>query len=89
MGISVVYGLYTLLLAERLYLTQDGKNSIILKLASVAQPVEQLIRNQQVACSSHVTSSKPTPFRCGLFVCSNTGNRSFPGVFPSKEPRTV
>ena len=27
--------------------------------ASVAQPVVQLIRNQQVACSSHVTSSKP------------------------------
>ena len=25
--------------------------------ASVAQPVVQLIRNQQVACSSHVTSS--------------------------------
>ena len=36
--------------------------------ASVAQPVEQLIRNQQVACSSHVTSSKATPPRCGLFV---------------------
>ena len=26
-------------------------------VASVAQPVVQLIRNQQVACSSHVTSS--------------------------------
>lgn len=25
--------------------------------ASVAQPVEQLIRNQQVVCSSHITSS--------------------------------
>ena len=45
MGNYVVYGLYTLLLAERLYLTQGGKNSIILKLASVAQSVEQLIRN--------------------------------------------
>ena len=29
------------------------------KLASVAQSVVQLIRNQQVACSSHVTSSNP------------------------------
>ena len=45
MGISVVYGLYTSFLAERLYLTQGGKDSIILKLDSVAQPVEQLIRN--------------------------------------------
>ncbi len=26
--------------------------------AGVAQPVEQLIRNQQVVCSSHITSSK-------------------------------
>ena len=29
------------------------------KAAGIAQPVEQLIRNQQVACSSHVSSSKP------------------------------
>ena len=29
----------------------------ISKLASVAQSVEQLIRNQQVVCSSHITSS--------------------------------
>ena len=28
-----------------------------LKNAGIAQPVEQLIRNQQVACSSHVSSS--------------------------------
>ena len=27
-------------------------------LASVAQPVEQLIRNQQVVCSSHIASSR-------------------------------
>ena len=27
--------------------------------AGIAQPVEQLIRNQQVACSSHVSSSNP------------------------------
>ena len=31
--------------------------------ASVAQSVEQLIRNQQVACSSHVSSSKKAPYR--------------------------
>ena len=37
--------------------------------ASVAQSVEQLIRNQQVACSSHVTSSKTIPLRYGLFCC--------------------
>ena len=28
------------------------------KYASVAQSVEQLIRNQQVVCSSHIASSK-------------------------------
>ena len=28
------------------------------KCASVAQSVEQLIRNQQVVCSSHITSSR-------------------------------
>ena len=28
------------------------------KYASVAQSVEQLIRNQQVVCSSHITSSR-------------------------------
>ncbi len=31
---------------------------VINKYAGVAQSVVQLIRNQQVACSSHVTSTK-------------------------------
>ena len=30
--------------------------------AGVAQSVEQLIRNQQVVCSSHITSSKSSVF---------------------------
>ena len=30
------------------------------KYANVAQSVEQLIRNQQVVCSSHIISSKKT-----------------------------
>ena len=32
-----------------------------LKNAGIAQPVEQLIRNQQVMCSSHTTSSMKKP----------------------------
>ena len=37
------------------------------RLANVAQSVEQLIRNQQVACSSHVVSFLCSGFR-GFFV---------------------
>ena len=33
------------------------------KYAGIAQSVEQLIRNQQVVCSSHITSSKRTSLR--------------------------
>ena len=44
---------------------------VLIAFAGVAQSVVQLIRNQQVACSSHVTSSRNTPktfrFR-GVFV---------------------
>ena len=38
--------------------------------AGIAQSVEQLIRNQQVACSSHVSSStkKPRSNECGFFA---------------------
>ena len=36
--------------------------------AGIAQPVEQLIRNQQVACSSHVSSSNPRQISDGDFV---------------------
>ena len=38
------------------------------KIASVAQQVEQLIRNQQVAGSNPATSSKH-PFLPGVFLC--------------------
>ena len=33
-------------------------NSLATRNAGIAQSVEQLIRNQQVVCSSHITSSK-------------------------------
>ena len=39
------------------------------RYAGIAQPVEQLIRNQQVVCSSHITSSNPMEFRFhGVFL---------------------
>ena len=46
------------------------------KCAGVAQSVEQLIRNQQVMCSSHTTSSKKhRKLRFSmLFCCKNAGN---------------
>ena len=39
--------------------------------AGIAQSVEQLIRNQQVACSSHVSSSRKTVYHIGKrsFCC--------------------
>ena len=38
----------------------DARGNCICRFfAGIAQSVEQLIRNQQVACSSHVSSSKP------------------------------
>ena len=43
------------------------KAAVKIEYAGVAQPVEQLIRNQQVACSSHVSSSTPQRFVCGVF----------------------
>ena len=46
------------------------------KDAGVAQSVEQLIRNQQVMCSSHTTSSKKhrKPRFSVLFCCKNAEN---------------
>ena len=46
-------------------LTKRKKSVILLDVAGVAQSVVQLIRNQQVAGSSPVTSSK-NPGRMGL-----------------------
>ena len=45
-----------------------------LAFAGIAQPVEQLIRNQQVACSSHVSSSKFNPWEMAKVS-------RFPGIF--------
>ena len=39
------------------WLTYSDIFVIITAVAGVAQSVEQLIRNQQVVCSSHITSS--------------------------------
>ncbi len=39
-------------------MTMGNKTDIISKLASVAQSVVHLTRNEKVACSSQVTSSK-------------------------------
>ncbi len=41
------------------------------RFAGIAQSVEQLIRNQQVVCSSHITSSKKSPssMNLGIFLC--------------------
>ena len=43
--------------------TVFGYNSCValIEYAGVAQSVVQLIRNQQVVCSSHITSSKQNP----------------------------
>ena len=44
--------------------------------AGVAQSVVQLIRNQQVVCSSHITSSKtPMSLDMGVFSFSNPRHR--------------
>ena len=49
-------------------LTNRGKSDIIIRLAGVAQLVEQLIRNQQVAGPSPATSSKiPNVKTFGIF----------------------
>ncbi len=52
------------------------------KCAGVAQSVEQLIRNQQVMCSSHTTSSKKhRKLRFSmLFCCKNAANVVGQGV---------
>ena len=43
--------------AEKLCYTLIRYENPVLRFAGVAQSVEQLIRNQQVRCSSHPTSS--------------------------------
>ena len=39
------------------------------KYAGIAQSVEQLIRNQQVVCSSHITSSTQSRTPVGVRLC--------------------
>ena len=38
-----------------------AKLRFAVQVAGIAQSVEQLIRNQQVVCSSHITSSMKNP----------------------------
>ncbi len=47
--------------------------------AGVAQSVVQLIRNQQVVCSSHITSSKSVAFGDAFFMSSSIIHH-FPAV---------
>ena len=70
------YGAFVLLLALKIQ-TQYAIIPVLIAgisygyFAGVAQPVEQLIRNQQVRCSSHPTSSKKegtTESRAFLFA---------------------
>ena len=42
--------------------TGYGEKPILIEDAGIAQLVEQLIRNQQVVCSSHIASSKRSYF---------------------------
>ncbi len=53
-----------------LQLTRVGNDCIITGLASVAQSVVHLTRNEKVACSSQVTSSNKilTPFGVGILL---------------------
>ena len=50
------------------------------QFAGIAQSVEQLIRNQQVVCSSHITSSTPeqSPLCSGVFLCQRQQRRRWP-----------
>ena len=50
-----------------LLLTNEIFDAIIIRLAGMAQLVEQLIRNQQVIGSSPITSSKGFAQSCGAF----------------------
>ena len=58
------------------------------KDAGVAQSVEQLIRNQQVRCSSHPTSSKKhRKLRFSvLFCCKNAENGASQNVGQLPDP---
>ena len=47
--------------------------------AGVAQSVVQLIRNQQVVCSSHITSSKKSTLRLTSFAFYETDKK---GLLP-------
>ena len=68
------------------------------KYASVAQSVEQLIRNQQVVCSSHIASSKKAcnlkNYRLfsllrDLFPCIRRPPNAPIAVFPKKSARAA
>ena len=59
---------YSIILCKSKELTFLIIMDIICKLASVAQSVVHLTRNEKVACSSHVTSSKNGQSQMGLPV---------------------
>ena len=54
----------TLFKSPKLWKTkkESGKGPVLIANAGIAQLVEQLIRNQQVVCSSHITSSRLLAF---------------------------
>ena len=68
---------------------------ILLTFAGVAQSVVQLIRNQQVVCSSHITSSNPLGFYRAVLLYlpiipeSRTEIKSGAGFFHSIIPDHV
>ena len=55
---------------EKLCYTLIRYENSVSRFAGVAQSVEQLIRNQQVRCSSHPTSSKKSSLLCKLLFLS-------------------
>ena len=58
------------------YNKQAVVERVNLMCATVAQSVEQLIRNQQVAGSSPASSSKNTTLPGGVFYCISSIRRS-------------
>ena len=62
------------------------------QFAGIAQSVEQLIRNQQVVCSSHITSStsEQSPLCSGVFLCQRQQRRRWPAhLFLRSKPNPL
>ena len=54
-----------------------GYNKLAIKSASVAQSVVHLTRNEKVACSSHVTSSRTGSVLLPVFVIKKPSRKLF------------